>query len=79
MADRNTITQIKHKIEACQGSSVVLKTNKGRKKFKQREGIIEDCFPSVFTVRVDCGKLSERRVSFSYCDVLTETVEVTLA
>ncbi len=78
MATRDTLYQIKREIEACQGSSVLLRTNKGRKKVKEREGVIEDCFPSVFTVRVDSGKMSERRVSFSYCDVLTEAVEVTL-
>ncbi len=79
MATRDTLSQIKHEIEACQGFAVVLKTNKGRKKFKEREGVIEECFPSIFTVKVNCGTFSERLISFSYCDVLTETVEVSLA
>ncbi len=76
MATKDTLTQIKRDIEACLGELVELKTNKGRKKIKVREGVIEHTFPSIFTVKVDCGKLSERRIAYSYCDVLTETVEV---
>ncbi len=76
MANKDTLTQIKRDIEACLGQVVELKTNKGRKNVKVREGVVEDTFPSIFTVKVDCGKLSERRISYSYCDILTETVEV---
>ncbi len=76
MATKNTLTQIKRDIEACLGEVVELKTNKGRKKVKIREGVVEHVFPSIFTVKVNCGELSERRIAYSYCDVLTETVEV---
>lgn len=76
MATRETLTQIRREIESYLGEQVVLKTNKGRKKIKVRQGVIEDAFPSVFTVRLDGGTFSERRISYSYCDVLTETVEI---
>lgn len=78
MATRETLTQIRKSIEDCIGQKVVLKTNKGRKKVKVREGVLEEAYPSVFVVRIDDGMMSERKVSFSYSDVLTETVEVTL-
>ncbi len=76
MATKDRLMQIRQDIEAYLGETVILRTNKGRKKVKTHQGIIEDTFPSVFTVKIDCGTLSERRISYSYCDILTETVEV---
>ncbi len=79
MATKDRLMQIRQNIEARLGETVILRTNKGRKKVKIRQAVIEDAFPSVFTVKIDCGKLSERRIAFSYCDILTETVEVSCA
>ena len=36
---------------------------------------LERTYPNIFVVRID-EKRSERRVSYSYSDVLTETVEL---
>ena len=44
-----------------------------------REGVIEGIYPSIFTVKLDVQNdipTSERRVSYSYADVLTRTVEL---
>ncbi|MGX8796984.1 Veg family protein [Fusibacter sp. JL298sf-3] len=78
MATRQTLDGIKSNVMACLGKKVILKTDKGKRKAKVSEGVIEKAFPSVFTVRVDQGQDSERTVSYSYSDILTETVEVTL-
>ncbi|MCK8059294.1 MULTISPECIES: Veg family protein [unclassified Fusibacter] len=78
MATRETLSEIRKTIEGCIGEKVVLRTNKGRKKVKVREGVLEEAYPNVFVVRIDDGMMSQRKVSFSYSDVLTETVEVTL-
>ena len=78
MATRQTLDDIKRNVQGCLGKKVMLRTNKGKRKVKVREGIIQDAFPSVFTVRVDEGMDSERTVSFSYSDILTESVEVTI-
>jgi uncharacterized protein Veg len=79
MATKQTLDDIKRNVQDCLGKRVVLRTNKGKRKAKVREGIIEDVFPSVFIVRIDAGRDSERTISFSYSDILTESVEVTIS
>lgn len=78
MATKKTLVEIMHTVESHLGEKVILRTNKGRKKVKIKEGILMETYPSVFVVRIDMGLESERKISFSYSDILTETVEVTL-
>jgi uncharacterized protein Veg len=78
MATRATLTEIRKSVESCIGSKVLLRTNKGKRKVNVKEGIIEDAFPSVFIVKVNAGMDTERRVSYSYSDILTDTVEITI-
>lgn len=75
---RNTLDQIKENVAVHIGEKVRLKANKGRKKTTIREGILENAYPSIFVVKIEGGYNSVRRVSYSYSDILTETVEVTL-
>ena len=77
LADRNTLNEIRKSIEGFVGQQVTLKANKGRKRIMIREGILENTYPSIFVVRIDGDYNSVRRVSYSYSDILTETVEVT--
>lgn len=78
LATRDTLTELRKSVESCLGQKVVLKTNKGRKRVFVKEGVLEEVYPSIFVVRIDRGLNSERRVSYSYSDILTETVEITL-
>lgn len=78
MATRETIARLRTTIQDNIGNKVQLKTNKGRKKVKVREGVITESYPSLFIVQVDEGKPTCRNISFKYCDILTETVEITL-
>lgn len=79
LATKETIQEIKRTVERCVGQKVTLKTNKGRKKVQVREGVLEEVYPNVFIVRLDEGLKSERMVSFSYSDILTETVELSVS
>ncbi len=76
---KNQLQEIRKNIEGYVGQKIVLKANKGRKKTTVREGILENTYPSIFIVRID-GKFDDsvRRVSYSYSDILTETVEITV-
>lgn len=74
----STLDLIKDQLEDCIGKKVILKANKGRKKTTTKEGILEAVYPSLFVVRVDNEYESTRRVSYTYSDVLTTTVEVTV-
>ncbi|HHY24293.1 MAG TPA: Veg protein [Clostridiaceae bacterium] len=76
MAEKNDLVQIKRNIETCIGERVQLKSNKGRKKFFIREGVIENTYPSIFTIRFENEYEMTRRVSYSYTDVLTNAVEL---
>ena len=57
------------------GQEVSLKANTGRKKVFQINGILEQTYPKVFVVKFRERQV-ERRVSYSYADLLTEVVEI---
>jgi len=76
MVEKNALGQIRKEMEACIGKRVQLKTNKGRKKTLVKEGILESTYPSIFTVRFENDFKNVRKVSYSYTDVLTNTVEI---
>lgn len=78
LATRETLTEIKRNVQNCVGKKVMLQTNKGKRKSKTSEGILAEVYNSVFIVKVDSGLGGERKLSFSYSDILTETVEITL-
>ena len=79
MADKSTLNEIRRNIEGYVGQKVTLKANKGRKRTMIREGILENTYPSIFVVKIDGEYDSGRRVSYSYSDILTESVEVTVS
>jgi uncharacterized protein Veg len=76
MVDKNTLIQIRKEMESCIGKRIQLKANKGRKKTFVKEGILECTYPSIFTVRFENDYKNVRKVSYSYTDVLTNTVEI---
>ena len=75
------LTRIKSNLSDNVGHKVRLTAKKGRKQTITRQGVIESTYPSIFIVKLDTeGEVfsSERRVSFSYTDVLTKTVELVI-
>jgi len=68
---------IKRSLDGHIGERILLKANGGRHKTVERSGILEETYPSVFVVKLDDDQLFER-VSYSYADILTETVELTV-
>lgn len=54
----------------------MLKANGGRRKTIERSGILAETYPSVFVIELDQEENAFERVSYSYADVLTETVEL---
>lgn len=75
---KNELLRIKKDVEAFVGQRVKLKANRGRRKTFEREGILEKTYPNIFVVKIDDKTDAVRRVSYSYTDILTETVEVTV-
>jgi uncharacterized protein Veg len=69
------ISDIRKDLESFVGSKIRLKANRGRNRIIEKEGILESIYPNIFVVKINERKV-ERRVSYSYADVLTETVEL---
>ncbi|RKD22807.1 hypothetical protein BEP19_11200 [Ammoniphilus oxalaticus] len=78
MANNNTLMDIKRVLDSHLGERIVLKANRGRRKTVERTGILESTYPSIFIVKLDEDLHSFERVSYSYADVLTETVMLTV-
>lgn len=76
--EKNTLFRIRKDIEGHIGSNVRLRANKGRKKIVVREGVLEAAYPSLFVVEINNDFDGTRKVSYTYTDVLTKTVEVTI-
>ena len=78
MRMNDSLERIKKDVETCVGEKVRRKANKGRKKTFIKEGILESTYPCIFVVKFNTDQDSIRRVSYSYSDILTETVELTI-
>lgn len=73
-----SLSKIKENIQSYLGREVRLKADKGRKRIIEKNGVIEGVYPSIFIVKINGGHSNSRTVSYSYSDILTETVQVTL-
>lgn len=71
-----TINEIKRALDENLGKRLTLKANGGRRKTIERSGVLAETYPAVFIIELDQNENSFERVSYSYADVLTETVEL---
>ncbi len=76
--EKNSLIKIRKEIENLIGTRVILRANKGRKRIVTRKGVIVSSHPSLFVVEVGNEFGGTRKVSYTYTDVLTGTVEVTI-
>jgi len=58
------------------GEKVRFKVNRGRKKCLVQEGIINDVYPSIFTIRVNIDDRAIQTLAYTYSDILTSDVEL---
>lgn len=71
------VNRIKSELQLCVGVRMKVKANMGRCKIVERLGVLEETHPNLFVVKVEEKRNRTRRVSYSYADVLTKTVELT--
>ena len=71
-----TLQEIRQKLESHVGERLTLKANGGRKKVVTRFGTLIETYPAVFVVKLDEDLHNVERVSYSYADVLTDTVKI---
>ncbi len=77
MSGKKVLADIKRDLEPFVGNKIRLRANRGRKKVVEKTGVLENIYPNIFVVRLD-EKQVERRVSFSYADILTDAVQLTI-
>ena len=81
MDNKKELDRIKSDLADNIGSKIRFASKKGRKKRAVRNGVIEGTYRNVFVIKVDpVGEDDgmERRVSYTYGDVLTRNVELAL-
>jgi len=77
---KNELEKVKENLDTMVGQRIQLTAKKGRKRSVVRNGIIEQTYPCIFVVKLDSTQLNDgRRISYSYTDVLTKTVELVRA
>lgn len=72
-----SLRDIKKALDSNLGKRLMLRANGGRRKTIERSGVLAETYPSVFVIELDQDQNAFERVSYSYADVLTETVQIT--
>ena len=70
------VGRIKTDLESLMGSRMKLRANMGRSKIMERECVLQETHPSLFVLTVQEKRERTARVSYSYVDILTGSVEL---
>ena len=73
MIEKSNISEVRKNIEGCVGQKVLLRGSLGRNKSFEKEGTLVNTYPNIFVVKMDD---TQRNVTYSYTDVLTNSVEL---
>lgn len=74
----NQIEEIKSKIEKNIGEKIIIVAKQGKRRIVTQKGIIMNAYPGVFVVKITDSN-NNRIVSYSYSDILTKTVKLSVA
>lgn len=81
MDNKKELDKIKSDLKDNIGSKIKFASKRGRKKRTVRNGVIESTYANVFVIKVDSvneEETAERRISYTYADILTRNVELAL-
>ena len=67
---------IRNELESQIGKQVYLKADRGRKRFITRKGTLDAVYPSLFVVDLEFDGSPNRKMTFTYSDILTNTVQI---
>lgn len=76
--DKKEIEIIRRNVETCKGEHVILTSKRGRKKTVVHQGVIEAVYDNVFVLLTEKRGDTNRKITFSYTDILTKTVDFIL-
>ena len=71
----HSLDTIRELVRLHKGSRIFYRAANGRRKVEERNGVIQETYPILFTVYIES---QQSTVSFSYADLLTREVEVQL-
>jgi len=72
-----TIEEIRQHLESNLGKRIFIRANQGRRRYLESEGVLAETYPKLFVVHLDQSNAVRRR-SYTYADVLTDTVQITI-
>lgn len=77
---QNEIDKVRSSVLQQCGSKVLIQLDRGRNKVDIQEGIIQNAYPSVFTILVDdeVDGNPPQLLSFSYTDIITRDIRMKL-
>lgn len=70
------LSKIKEQLDNRVGETVIVTVQMGRKKKKERKGVLKETYRSIFVVDLDQDENDFECVSYSYRDILTNTIEI---
>ena len=70
------IAEIKSELDERLGDEIIVTVQMGRKKKRERRGVLKETYHSIFVVDLDQDRNAFDRVSYSYRDLLTNVIEV---
>ena len=73
LSGKKKVSKVQEALSQFVGSDVKLKANSGRRRYIERSGVLEGTYSNLFVVRVEEQSV-ERKMSFSYVDLLTGNV-----
>ena len=71
----HTVESIRAILCQHKGARISYRASHGRRKMEEKSGVIREIYPSLFTVYIEA---QDSIVSFSYADILTREVELSL-
>lgn len=77
---RNDIGRVRASVLQQCGSRVLIQLDRGRNKVDVQEGVIQNAYPSVFTILVEdeIDGNPPQLLSFSYTDIITREIRMKL-
>lgn len=72
-----TLASIKQQLDDKIGENLTVVAQAGRKKVTRRKGTLKETYPAIFVVDLDQETNAFERVSYSYADLLTKSIQIT--
>ncbi|MCR5690703.1 MAG: Veg family protein [Eubacterium sp.] len=73
-----TVGNVRQSMAKHIGRKVTIRSNLGRHKYDVTEGVIKETYPCIFLVQLEGENEGVKTVSYSYADVITQDVQLTL-